>query len=78
MADSFRPLTRPRPSLSVGVAETCRVIGLDISVSETRSNHTSLAKPDLLYKFNLKHAKVPGPSFQISDRLMVGLSNIRI
>ena len=44
--------------LCLGVTETSRVIGLDISVLETRSNHIDLSKPDLLYKFNSKHAKV--------------------
>ena len=42
-----------------GVIKTSRVIGLDISVSEMRSNDIDLAKPDLLYEFNSKHAKVP-------------------
>ena len=44
----------PRLGLGLypGVAETYRVIELAISVSKTRGNHTDLAKPDLLYKFN--------------------------
>ena len=43
--------------LCLGVAETSPVIDLDISVSATRSNHTDLAKPNLLYKFSSEHAK---------------------
>ena len=44
--------------LCIGVAETCRVIGLDTLVHQTRGDRTDLAKPDLLYKFNSEHAKV--------------------
>ena len=35
-----------RLGLGIGVAETCRVKGLDTSVSEMRGNHTDLAEPD--------------------------------
>ena len=54
--DRFSLSTRPRP-ICLDLAETC-AIGLDISVSETRSNHTDLAEPDLLYKSSSKHVKV--------------------
>ena len=56
-------LTSLAPRLGIGqclgVANTCRVIGLDISVSQTRGNHTDLSKLNSLYKFNSKHSKVP-------------------
>ena len=42
--------------LCLDLAETC-VIGLDISVSEMRGNHTDLAEPDLL-KSSSKPVKV--------------------
>ena len=45
--------------LCLGEPETCCVIGLDISVSETRGSHTDHAKPDLLCKFNSEDAKIP-------------------
>ena len=34
------------PRLGLGVDETRRAIDLDVSVSETKGNHTDLAKPD--------------------------------
>ena len=65
----------PRPGLCLGVTKTSRVIGLDISVSEARGNHTDLSKPDFLSRLNSKHAKVP--SSPISDRLIALASNIK-
>ena len=56
MTDRFRSSTRPRPMPGCGRGISC--IGLVISVSETKGNHTNLAKPDLLYKLSSKHAKV--------------------
>ena len=43
--------------LGLDLAETC-AIGLNISVSETRGNHTDFAKPALLYKSSSTHVKV--------------------
>ena len=56
MVDGFHP---PEAlGLCLGVAETCHVIDLDISVSKTRGNHSDIVKPDLLHKFSSKHAKI--------------------
>ena len=61
------------PRLGLGlypaVAETYLVIELSISVSKIRGNHTDLAKPDLLYKFNSKRASHLVPRYP-SDRLI--------